>query len=82
MLKKTEIDYDKISQRHKVKNTRLTLEFLVEMIENKWTIKEILENYPQINKEDIIHIMAYKNNYYNRKNMKNLFQEIFKNIGV
>jgi len=36
-----------------IKGTRISVEFLMELLANNWTHEEIMENYPRIKKEDI-----------------------------
>lgn len=42
-----------------IKNTRLSVEFILERLANGWTEEEILENYPRLDKETIQAIYAY-----------------------
>ena len=42
-----------------VKGTRLTVEFIVELLANGWSHNEIIENYPGITDKDITACLAY-----------------------
>lgn len=42
-----------------IKETRLSVEFILERLANGWTEEEILENYPRLSKEAIQAIYAY-----------------------
>lgn len=73
--KPIEIEYDEILQRYKIKNTRLTLEFVSNLIENGWSIKDIIKNYPQLDEEKIIGVLKYKNKN-RKKGIKEVIDEI------
>lgn len=36
-----------------VKGTRLSVEFIVQRLANGWTEEQILDNYPQLSKQDL-----------------------------
>ena len=42
-----------------VKGTRLTVEFVVGLLAQGWTVDEILDNYPGLTQEDIFACLAY-----------------------
>jgi uncharacterized protein (DUF433 family) len=42
-----------------IKNTRLSVEFLLDLLANDWTIEQLLENYPQLTRENIQAIFAF-----------------------
>jgi uncharacterized protein (DUF433 family) len=42
-----------------IKGTRLTVEFIIELLANGWTEKDIFDNYPGIVKEDILACLDY-----------------------
>ncbi|MGB9896227.1 MAG: DUF433 domain-containing protein [Thermoproteota archaeon] len=42
-----------------IKGTRMPVEFILELLANGWTFEEILENYPQLKKEDILAVLKY-----------------------
>ncbi len=42
-----------------IKNTRLAVEFIIELLANEWTEAEIFRNYPGITHEDIVACLQY-----------------------
>ncbi len=42
-----------------IKGTRIAVEFILELLANGWTTEEILKNYPQLRKEDIVASLKY-----------------------
>lgn len=42
-----------------IKGTRISVEFLLELLANGWSYEQILENYPQLKKEDILAAIQY-----------------------
>ncbi|MEM0054236.1 MAG: DUF433 domain-containing protein [Nitrososphaeria archaeon] len=42
-----------------IKGTRLSVEFILDLLGNGWAIENILENYPRLKKEDIIAVLKY-----------------------
>jgi len=42
-----------------VKGTRLAVEFVVELLADGWTQKQVLDNYPNLTAEDIRACLAY-----------------------
>jgi len=42
-----------------IKGTRITVEFILELLANGWSYEEVLENYPQLKKEDILEAIRY-----------------------
>jgi uncharacterized protein (DUF433 family) len=42
-----------------VKGTRLSVEFLMDLLANDWTHEQILKNYPQLRPEDISAVLNY-----------------------
>lgn len=44
-----------------IKGTRLSVEFILERLASGWTEETILENYPQLKKEDLRAVFAYLN---------------------
>ncbi len=42
-----------------VKGTRLSVEFVLELLANGWSYEEILKNYPQLKREDIQACLQY-----------------------
>ena len=42
-----------------IRGTRLAVEFIVGLLADGWTYETILENYPQLKKEDIFAALSY-----------------------
>jgi len=42
-----------------IKGTRISVEFILELLANGWTDEAIMENYPQLKKEDIQAALRY-----------------------
>ena len=42
-----------------IKGTRISVELILDFLANGWTVETILENYPQLKKEDIIAVLKY-----------------------
>ena len=42
-----------------IRGTRLSVEFLLDLLANNWTIDAILDEYPQLKREDIIAALKY-----------------------
>jgi uncharacterized protein (DUF433 family) len=42
-----------------IKGTRITVEFILELLANGWSIGEIHENYPHLGKEDVLAALRY-----------------------
>lgn len=42
-----------------IKGTRLSVEFIIELLVAGWTHEQILDNYPHIRREDIQACLAY-----------------------
>jgi uncharacterized protein (DUF433 family) len=42
-----------------IKGTRISVEFILDLLANGWTAETILENYPQLKKEDITAVLKY-----------------------
>lgn len=42
-----------------IKNTRLSVEFIVGLFASGWTIQQILENYPSLKKEQISAVFSF-----------------------
>jgi uncharacterized protein (DUF433 family) len=42
-----------------IKGTRIAVEFLVELLAERWTHEQILKNYPQLTEEDIQAALHY-----------------------
>ena len=53
------VDPEILTGKAVVKGTRLSVEFIIELLAKGWTTKDILENYPQLASEDIQACLAY-----------------------
>ena len=42
-----------------IKGTRLSVEFILKLYANGWTVQQILENYPRLTKEALQAVFAY-----------------------
>ena len=42
-----------------IKGTRISVEFLLELLASGWSHQTILDNYPQLQEEDIFAALAY-----------------------
>jgi uncharacterized protein (DUF433 family) len=42
-----------------IKGTRISVEFILELLANNWSYEKIIENYPQLTKEDILAALNY-----------------------
>lgn len=42
-----------------VKDTRLSVDFILDLFSNGWTERQVLENYPQLTKESLQAVFAY-----------------------
>ena len=42
-----------------IKGTRLSVGFILDLLANDWTIKQILDEYPQLKREDVMAVLKY-----------------------
>ena len=42
-----------------IRGTRLSVEFILDLLANNWTIDAILDEYPQLEREDVIAALKY-----------------------
>ena len=42
-----------------IKGTRLAVEFILELLAERWNHEQILKSYPQLNEEDIWAVLQY-----------------------
>jgi uncharacterized protein (DUF433 family) len=42
-----------------IRGTRLSVEFILDLLANDWTIEQVLDEYPQLKREDIIAVLKY-----------------------
>jgi len=53
------IDSEILAGKPIIKGTRLSVEFVMELIANGWTHPKILKNYPQLSQQDIVAVLKY-----------------------
>jgi len=53
------IDPNILTGKPIIKGTRISVELILDLLANGWTAEKILENYPQLKKEDIIAVLKY-----------------------
>ncbi len=58
-LDRIEINPKKVGGKPVIKGTRIPVYLILELIANGWSFEDILENYPQLKKEDILAAIAY-----------------------
>jgi uncharacterized protein (DUF433 family) len=42
-----------------IKGTRISVELILDLLANGWTVETILENYPHLKREDITAVLRY-----------------------
>jgi uncharacterized protein (DUF433 family) len=42
-----------------IKDTRISVEFIIELLSEGWKIEDVLKNYPQLAEEDIMAALKY-----------------------
>ncbi len=42
-----------------IRGTRLSVEFILDLLANDWTIEQVLDEYPQLKREDISAVLKY-----------------------
>ena len=42
-----------------IRGTRLSVEFILDLLANDWTIEQILSEYPQLEREDVMAVLKY-----------------------
>lgn len=45
-----------------IKGTRISVEFIIDLLANGWSESQILENYPRLTREDILACLSYASN--------------------
>jgi uncharacterized protein (DUF433 family) len=53
------VDPKVLSGKPIIKGTRIAVEFILDLLANGWTTEEILKNYPQLKKEDVMAVLKY-----------------------
>lgn len=54
-----EINSDVLAGKPVIKGTRISVEFILELLSQGWSYEEILKNYPQLTLEDILAAIEY-----------------------
>jgi len=57
--KRIVIDPEILAGKPVIKGTRISVDFILELLANGWSYEQILNNYPQLKKEDILAAIAY-----------------------
>jgi uncharacterized protein (DUF433 family) len=42
-----------------IRGTRLSVEFILDLLANEWTIEQIISEYPQLAREDVMAVLKY-----------------------
>jgi uncharacterized protein (DUF433 family) len=42
-----------------IRGTRLSVEFILDLLANDWTIEQVLSEYPQLGREDVMAVLKY-----------------------
>jgi uncharacterized protein (DUF433 family) len=42
-----------------IRGTRLSVEFILDLLANDWTIEQLLSEYPQLEREDVMAVLKY-----------------------
>jgi uncharacterized protein (DUF433 family) len=42
-----------------ISGTRFSVEFILDLLANEWTIERVLDEYPQLKRQDIIAVLKY-----------------------
>ena len=53
------VDPNILAGKSIIKGTRISVELILDFLANGWIIETILENYPQLKKEDITAVLKY-----------------------
>ena len=53
------VDPKVLTERSIIKGTRIAVEFILELLTNGWTVEDILRNYPQLKREDVLAALKY-----------------------
>ncbi len=53
------VDPKILAEKPVIRGTRLSVEFILGLLANDWTIQQILDEYPQLKNEDVIAAMKY-----------------------
>lgn len=55
------IDPNILAGKPVIKGTRIAVELIIGLLAEEWTYERILENYPQLVKEDLLAALRYAN---------------------
>ncbi|ASJ01563.1 antitoxin [Thermococcus gorgonarius] len=58
-MERIEINPRKMGGKPVIKGTRIPVYFILELLANGWSFEDILENYPQLTREDILAAIRY-----------------------
>ena len=53
------VDPKVLTERPIIKGTRIAVEFILELLANGWIVEDILRNYPQLKREDVLAALKY-----------------------
>jgi uncharacterized protein (DUF433 family) len=53
------VDSKVLAGKPVIRGTRISVEFILDLLANGWAIEEILKNYPQLKREDVIAALKY-----------------------
>ena len=53
------VDPKVLTERSIIKGTRIAVEFILELLTNGWIVEDILRNYPQLKREDVLAAIKY-----------------------
>jgi uncharacterized protein (DUF433 family) len=42
-----------------IRGTRLSVEFILDLLANDWTIEQVISEYPQLEREDVMAVLKY-----------------------
>ena len=42
-----------------IRGTRLSVEFILDLLANDWTVEQVLGEYPQLEREDVMAVLKY-----------------------
>ena len=53
------IDHAILGGKPIIRGTRISVEFILELLGNNWSHEKIIENYPQLENEDVLAALSY-----------------------
>jgi len=53
------IDADVLGGKPVIRGTRIAVEFILELLASGWSQEQVLENYPQLTRDDILAVLQY-----------------------